>query len=107
MIAEMLHLSPKTIRGHLLRIGHLLKALFWISHTLIEDLKQVRVDMCSAMLTALQIQEHNQWHNVVTSNASWLYFEYLQDRVWISSTENSPDFPSRTVVTDKHMLIEF
>ena len=60
IIAEMLCLSPETIRLHLLRIGYVLKALHWIPHIFTEDLKWVRVDMCSAMLTALQIQEHNQ-----------------------------------------------
>jgi transposase len=39
MIAEMLGISPETVRLLLLRIGYVLKALHWIPHTLTEDLK--------------------------------------------------------------------
>jgi hypothetical protein len=107
MIAEMLGLSSETVRLHLLRIGSVLKALHRISHTLTEDLKRVRVQMCSAMLTALQVQEHDQWHNVITGDESWFYFEYVPDRLWISSLVNAPDVPNRTIATEKHIVTVF
>jgi hypothetical protein len=34
-------------------------------------------------------------------------FEYLRDRSLDFSAENTPDFPSTTVVTEKHMLTVF
>jgi hypothetical protein len=60
IIAVILIISPEMIRLHLWRIDDVLKVLHWISHTHTEDLKRVRVEMFSAMLTAIQIQEDNQ-----------------------------------------------
>jgi hypothetical protein len=56
------------------------------------------------MLTAFQIQERNQWHNVLTGDENWFCFECLRDRLWVSSPENARDFPGRTVASKKHML---
>jgi hypothetical protein len=77
MITEMLGISVKTVRLHLSQIGYILKALHWVSHTITDDLKRVRVDMCYTMLAALRIEEHNQWHNVIIGEKFWFYFEYL------------------------------
>jgi hypothetical protein len=79
-VAEMLGISPESVRLHLLRIGHVVKALHWIPHILTDNLKHIRVEMCQAMLAALRVQEQNQWHDIVTGTESWFYFEYVRDR---------------------------
>jgi hypothetical protein len=70
LIAETLGLSPETVRLDLLRIGCVLKALYWVPHILMDDLKLIHVEMCQTMLAALRVQEHNQWHNIVTVDES-------------------------------------
>jgi hypothetical protein len=56
------------------------------------------------MLAALRVQEHNQWHKSVTGDESWFYFEYVRDRLWFSSLDNTPDYPNKTIATKKHVL---
>jgi hypothetical protein len=56
----MLGISVKTVRSHLSQIGYILKALHWISHTITDDLKRVRVDMRYTMLVAVPLEERNQ-----------------------------------------------
>jgi hypothetical protein len=65
-IAEMLRISPETVWFHLLRTGFVLKALHWVPHILTDDMKLIRAEMCQTMLAALRVQEHNQWHDIVT-----------------------------------------
>jgi hypothetical protein len=73
-----------------------------------DDLKFIRVEMCQKMLAALQVQGHDQWHNIVTGDESWFYFEYVRDRVWIFSFDNNTlDYPNRTIATQKHKLTVF
>jgi hypothetical protein len=88
MIAEMLGIPPETVRFHLLRIGYVLKALHWVPHIPTDDLKLIRVEMCQTMLAALRAQEHNHWYNIVTGE-SWFCFEYVRDRLWISSLDST------------------
>jgi hypothetical protein len=59
------------------------------------------------MLAALRVQEHDQWYDIVTGDESWFYFEYVRDRLWISSLDNTPDYPNRRIATKKHMLTVF
>jgi hypothetical protein len=59
------------------------------------------------MLAALRVQEHNQWYNLVTGVENWFYFEYVRDRQWISSLDNTPDYPNRIIATEKHMSTVF
>jgi hypothetical protein len=80
-VAEMLAVSPETVRLHLLRIGYVLRILHWVPHILTDDLKLVRVEMCPMMLAALRVQEQNQWYNIVTGDESRFYFEYVRDRL--------------------------
>jgi hypothetical protein len=59
------------------------------------------------MLAAVQVQGQNQWHNIVTGDESWFYFEYVWDRLWMSSLDNTADYPNRTIATEKHLLTVF
>jgi hypothetical protein len=106
-IGEMQRISPETVRLHLLRIGDVLKAFHWVPHILTDDPKLIHIAMCQTMLVALRVQEHNQWHNSVTGEESRFYFEHVRGRLLISSLENAPDYPNRTIVTEKHMLTVF
>jgi hypothetical protein len=103
----MLGISPETVRLHLLRIGSVLKTLYWVSHILIDDLKLIPVKMCQTMLTALRVHQLNQWHSTVTGDESWFYSEYIRDRLWVSSLDNSPGYANGTIATEKHMLTVF
>jgi hypothetical protein len=96
--------SLENVRLHLLRIGHVLKTLHWISHILRDNLKLICLEMCQKMLAALRVQEHNQSQNIVTGDESWFYFEYVRDRLWISSLGNTPDYPNRRIATETHLL---
>jgi hypothetical protein len=100
----MLGISVKTVRLHLSQIGYVLKAFHWVSPTVTDDLKRVRVDMCYAKLAALRIEEHNQGHNVGTGEGIWFDFEYLWYRLWILFVKNAPDYPNRAIATAKHLL---
>jgi ribosomal protein L20 len=80
-IAEMLGISRETVSLHLLRVGYVLKAVHWVLHILMDGLKLVGVEICQTMLAALRVQEQNQWHNIATSDESWFYFKYVQDRL--------------------------
>jgi hypothetical protein len=51
------------------------------------------------MLAALRVQEHNQWYNIISGDESWFYFAYVPDRLWISTIDNTPDYPNRTMLT--------
>jgi hypothetical protein len=84
-----------------------MKALHWIPHILTDDLKLIRVEMCQTMLAALRVQEHDQWLNIVTGDENWFYFEYVRDLLWISSFDNTPDYPNSTSATEKPMLAAF
>jgi hypothetical protein len=99
-IAEMLGISLETVRLYLLRIGYVLKALHWGLHIVTDNLKRIRVDMCQTMLAALRVQEYNQWHSSVPGDETWFHFEYVRDRLWISSLENAPDDPNRTMAPE-------
>jgi hypothetical protein len=99
----MLGISPETVRLRLLRIGYVLKALHSVPQILTDDLT-LRVEMCQTMLAALQLKEHNQWHNIVTGDDNWSYFEYVRDRLWISFLDNTPDYPNRTIATERQVL---
>jgi hypothetical protein len=59
------------------------------------------------MLVALRAQEHNHWHNIVTGDESWFYFEYGRDCLWICSLDKTPDYPKRVIATEKHVLTVF
>jgi hypothetical protein len=39
-----------------------------------------------------------------TGDESVFDFEYVRDRLWISSLENVPNCPNRTMATEKQML---
>jgi hypothetical protein len=78
-IAEMLGISAETVRRHWSRNCYVLNTVRWTSHNLTDHPKRVRVDTFSTLFDALRIQEHNQWHNIVTGDESWFYFEYLLD----------------------------
>jgi hypothetical protein len=58
------------------RIGYALKALRWIPHTLISELKHTRVSMCLQLLPKLRAHTHNNWHYLVTGDESWSWFYY-------------------------------
>jgi hypothetical protein len=36
-----------------------------------------------------------------------VYFEYIRNRLWMSSLDNTPDYPNRTITTEKHILTVF
>jgi hypothetical protein len=91
----------------LLRIAYVLKGLDWVPRILTDDVKIIRVEMSQKMLAALRVQEHNQRYNIVTGDESWFYFEYVRDRLWISPPDNTPDYPNRTIATEKHILTMF
>jgi transposase len=100
-IAERLAISPETVRTHLSRIGYTLKALRWIPHTLTSDLKQVRLTMCLELLPKLRAHAHNNWRELVTGDESWFYHEYVRDRIWTASDENTPEVANRTIASKK------
>jgi hypothetical protein len=62
-------------------IGYTLKALWWIPHTLISELKQIHSMMWLLLLPKLRVHAHNNWHNFVTGDESWFYHEYARDRI--------------------------
>jgi hypothetical protein len=88
-------ISSETVLFHFSRIGDVLKALHWVTHILANDLKFIRLEMCQAMLAALRMQEHNQWHDIGTGDESSFSFECVRDRLWISCLDNTPDYKNR------------
>jgi hypothetical protein len=54
------------------------------------------------MLAALQVQGHNQWHNIITGDKSWSDFEYVRDRPWISSLDKST---SQVILDQLHKVV--
>jgi hypothetical protein len=106
-MGEMLRASPETVRLHLLQISSVLKTSHWVLHIVTDDLSLIRVEMCQTMLAGLRVQEYNPWHDIVTGEESWFYFEYVRDRLWISCLDNTPDYPKRTIATENYMLTEF
>jgi hypothetical protein len=43
----------------------------------------------------------------VTGDEDWFLFEYLQDRLWMSSPEIALEYSNKIIATEKHMFIVF
>jgi hypothetical protein len=61
--------------------------------------------MCLQLLPKLRAHAHNNWRELVTGDESWFYHEYVRDRIWTASDENTPEVANRTIASPKNMLI--
>jgi transposase len=103
-IPETVRISPETVRTHLSRIGYTLKALRWIPHALTSDLKYIRLMICLQLLPKPRAHAHNNWRELVTGDERWFYHEYVRDRIWTPSDENTAEVANRTIASPKNML---
>jgi hypothetical protein len=86
------------------RIGYTLKALGWIPHTLMSELKRIHLNICIPFLPKLRAHAHNNWHHFITGDESRFSDEYVRDRIWTASDENTPVMANRTIASRKTML---
>jgi hypothetical protein len=100
-IGETLSISPETVRTDMTRMGYTLKALRWIPYTLTSQQKRIRLTICIQLLPKLRAHAHNNWHCHVTGDESWFYREYVRDRTWMATDENTPVMANRTIASEK------
>jgi hypothetical protein len=103
-IAEILSISPVTIRTRVPRIAYLLKTLCLIPHALACELKYVRLTMRLQSLPKLRSHARDTWRHFITGDENWLYDEYVRDRTWTARDGNTPEVEDRTVASGKSML---
>jgi hypothetical protein len=74
-IAEILSISPETIRTHMSRIGYTLKTLRWVPHAVTCGLKQVRLTMRLQLLPESRTHAHDSWQHLITGDEIWFSSE--------------------------------
>jgi hypothetical protein len=74
-IAERLRIGHATVLEYLhVSIGFKSFHLRWVPHLLTDDLRQKRKEHASAILPFLYAAQHDRWHNLVTGDESWFFF---------------------------------
>jgi hypothetical protein len=62
--------------------------LLWVPHLLTEALCQKRKEHASAMLPFLYTAQRDDWHNHVTGDESWFFFNTSSRRMWTLSRDD-------------------
>jgi hypothetical protein len=68
------------------------------------ELKPIRLTMLIQLLPKLRAHAHNNWHRLVTGDESWFYHEYVRDRIWTATDENTPVMANRAIASRKSMV---
>jgi hypothetical protein len=73
-LSRRICLPRSTVHRHLTQSLRLtVRHLRWVPHFLTAEQKQIRVLMAIGLLQVLSVQSTRQWHDIVTSDKSWIH----------------------------------
>jgi histone-lysine N-methyltransferase SETMAR len=100
--------SPKiprsTVYDHLQRGNFTVKHLRWVSHTLDDCAKRVRVDMANSMLKMIAEARHQSWRSFLTGDESWFFYSTDYEQMWLPRGEMAPT-RARHIISRPKVLI--
>jgi AraC-like DNA-binding protein len=104
-IATQTCLARSTVHRHLTQsLGFTVRHLHWIPHRLSDNQKEIRVRLSQELLQILQRQQARAWHDIVTLDESWFYFQTDHERIWLTPEQPVPDRERHMIQSPKIML---
>ena len=102
-MAEMLHVTQKTISNRLKAMGKIQKSGKWVPHELTERQMENRKNTCE-----IHLQRHKRTsflHRIVTGDAKWIYFKNpKRKKAWVDSGQPSTSTAKPNRYGKKRML---
>ena len=87
-------------------LGFVKVNLRWVPHLLTEENKQQRVDLSFKILDILE-KGPSSWNSILTGDQTWIYWENPTTSQWAEKGSERPNFPKRTIASQKTMLTVF
>jgi hypothetical protein len=104
-LSRRICLPRSPIHRHLTRsLDSTMRHLRWVPHFLTPEQKKLRVHMATELLGILAIQRTRQWHDIVTLDESWFYWNSDHDLMWLPPGDAVPDRERYIIQSPKLML---
>jgi hypothetical protein len=104
-IAEILHVAHSTILLHLYDyIGFRSFHLHWVSHLLMHDLCEKRIEYAQAMLFVLHAAERDDWNHLVIGDESWFVLNISPRYMWTLSRDDVITKPRLDIQSENSCL---
>jgi hypothetical protein len=107
-IAEFLKIPASTVHLHLttsLNMGS--RHFKWVPHFLNDDLRAKRLESARQLLDILQTQERYHFRDLITRDETWVYLDMKPGTIWLPAGAKLPVRVTRTIASEKRMLIIF
>lgn len=104
-IADNINCPPSTVYRYLtVYMGLVFKHTRWVPHKLTIEQSQIRVKESGLLAETLIRSKHYSFHNILTGDQSWFYFNYGADGAWLPEDEDNPEYERSKIQLEKMML---